>query len=709
MRLTIFLLLLYNVVFGQSSFHALISEGQTEKLPFVTGDLVSIPGTDARAQHAFNLLVAPNMWYDSGKTHMAYQTPVSGSLNILTYDDRYGLSKPIRMYPPRDAFDVHHRPCIIADGDTLYMLAEQNHNDEPIDILRTRHPNDELVWELSATKIGTIPTYPHFARQGDNGNLVGVGQFDVGSDANSSFNMNSSGYVEGTWTNEEQIGTRIASPALQVENEHYSSAIINEGIVTNRVPFTVTGRTNAGIWFRKYLIRGDFESGTQTYYNWDESFSKSSQLTASELNANFLYYSTTDNTEQAWVPSPALDDFGNFYDMTGDGAGGLEFVYWLTGDSSPTIKTASFPNIEDAGDGQNGPVMLMFATSTDAVYAIIGRDSLGFRKPFLYRTENLGDTWEEIGDMLPTVNDSIKTVLIPHNYKQIRNNKNFIICFVGYEAPTFANLYILRAAFGTVQTTDDGNPYDDVTAYSESEYNALLVRSYFIEAGKVTNTGTTLNTAIDQSASAQDMTTAGSPVMDHATTPTYVTMDGTNDRGIIPTTGLTTATEGMIIVVADGADATTQHMVSAANTGATNRWLSWGKSSTDVTRHVKNTNEFQIRGLDDVSDAPHIFVFLHQNGNGTGGTNVLHFLDGKLQKRDIETGTTGAEGTFLGDIPSGISNISVGALVRNTSAFYNMRIYHVGIATSPMSYEQLRRSIKFLSNEYSITVSSDYE
>lgn len=684
------------------------------KLPLEFGStIVTIPATSSRHEETgYATTLSPTMWYSSGKCNIGWQNGSSGALIILTYDERYGLTKPIRMYPPRDTYDVHHRPVLHTDNETLYMIVEQNHNDEPIDILKTRSPNDELTWQLTASKIGTATTYPHISKQGSI--FVQIGQNDVSDEADTSFNINAAGTIEGTWTTEELVGTRLASPAGQVENEHYPSSLLNGDVITNRTPFVISGRTNAGIWFRKYLIRGDFQSGSKTYYNWSESFSKTSRLTAAELAANYMYYNTADNTKQGWTPVPASDANGNFYDVSGDGDGGLDFIYLAAAASIPVIKPLTLPGSPTLIDNgaQGGPCMLLIPVVTNSgtiLYGIFRRVVGGFNKPYLYKSEDLSDSWTEIGDMLPGINKNIYSVTLPYNYNEIPNNKNFIIFFNSAADPTNTNLYIIRAAFGTIQTDDNANPYDDVTAYTESEYNALLARSYFIESGKITNTGTTLLTAIDQSPSAQDMTVVGTPQIDNATTPTKVTFNGTNQRGVIPITGLTTASEGMIIIVAKGVDGVTSHMVSAANTGNTNRWLGWGKGSNDVTRIVKNTSDFAIEGTTDVSDAMHIFVWLHQNGLGVGGTDVLHFLDGRLQDRVVTTGTSTTEGTFFDAIPLGLQNISIAALVRSGApVFYGLEVKHVGIATSPMNYEQLRKSLKLLSNKFGITLQSGY-
>lgn len=723
-RLLSFFLLLVSSAFGQSStFHSLISEG---RLPLDLGDVVTFPLAEARAQGAINMLVSPTCLYDSGKTHVVWQNPEDCSMNIFTYDERYGASRPIRY---RRKFidgecDSHHRPTIISDNDTLYITTEVQHNEEPLVVFQARQPNDELTFEVTSpvTEIGSgpspdYPAYPTIYKNKD-GYFINFAQVN---DIDAAYNKNTSGHYLGTanWSANTVMMTRAGT-----EDEIYQAAIMNKRtLVDDFIPFVPVGRNDdlqPARWFRKYLVKINITPSGQTYSNWDGSFTKTSQLTASEANLNFKYYDLTDSA-QGYIPTPSMDDEGNFYDVTGTGAAGgntYEFIYWPVGEAAPIIKAISLPGSPDlqtyweAGgsqaNGQNGANVMTLAINKGEIYAFFRILTGGFNKIYQYVTHDLGDTWEEIGDTLPGVNAHIGSLLMPYNFGEIENNRNFILTFIEVKNATRAGIWVRKAAFGTVQT-DDGNPYDDVTAYTESEYDALMARSYYVEAGKVTNSGTTLTTLIDQSASAQDATQSGNPVLDNGTTPTEVTLDGVNDRIIVPITGLTTASEGMIIAVADMVDATNGNFVTASDNGTTVDYLLFGKSSGDVIR-FSDSNVALISGQTDVTDAYHIFVFLFQNGDGVADsqTDVLQFLDGSLQQRVITSGDV-VEGGFLNTVGDGLTHISIGALVRTTTAFYNCKIKHVAISTEPFSYEQLRRSLKYLGTKYSITLVSGYQ
>lgn len=718
MKILLLLLISFSS-FGQATFHSLLSDPVRQ--PLALGDVVAFPLEEARAQGAINLLVTPTLLYDSGKCHLVYQNPTDGSKNILTYDERYGVSRPIRFMRDIDVTDSHHRPAVVSVNDTLYLPVETDHNHSPIGVIKARYPNDELVFQLSNITIGTgapasYPTYPTFYQNKD-GIHVNIGQVD---DIETAFNKNTSGYFGGTsnWTANAQITTRAA-----IEDEHYPLAIYNKNPnVTNKLPFVVNGRNDdlqPARWFRRYLIKADITSGGVTYYNWDESFSKTSQLTDTELATNFKYYDVGTDTAQSHIPTPALDDEGNFYDVAFDGDSSYELIVLEVGQSptSPTIKPISLPGSPDlqtlweAGgtkeNGQNGANVVLLPISKNDLRLFMRVLVGGWNKIYQYQSMDQGDTWEEIGDTLPGVNSHIGSMLIPYNFGVIHNNRNFVIAFFEVKQGTRAGVWLRKAAFGTVQN-DDGNPYDDVTAYSESEYDALMARSYYIEAGKVSLSGTTLTGVTDQSPAAVNITTiAGSPVVDNGTTPTYLQLDGTNDRLTIPTTGLTTASEGMIIGVAKMVDATNGNFFTASNNTTTTDYLLFGKSASDVIR-FSDSNVALISGQTDVTDDYHIFVFLFQNGDGIGESDVLQFLDGALQQRVITSGNA-VEGGFFDTVGAGLTHLQIGALVRTTTAFYNFRFKHLAISTEPFSYEQLRKSLKYLGTKYGITLNSGYQ
>lgn len=715
MRLTLLFLLISSTCFGQLTAHqsALFYRSISTIRPPLTFEATTtvIDTLKTQAQGGINQLVGPRLLWENGKTHYVYQDAdvTTGARKfILTYDERYGIGRPAVFGVT--TIDNHHIPALIRHNNKLYVTAEIEHNDQPIRIWAAP-ANDELRFIRSATTIGDGPspqhnTYPN--------TYIKNGIFSVLSQGNSGgndalLNKNSSGDFEGTWSSDIKISDRAVTPF--VEDAHYVGTPFNSESLSNEFVFSISGRTNdaTGFWFNKYLVRAEVTAGGQTFRDWDRSFSTTSTITAGEMATHFQYYTTGDDALQGYVPVSAIDQVGNFYDITGDGAGGYDFIYFLNGQASPTVKTLTLPdsptildNADIGGDPQNGGCLFLLAISPNEIYAFMRIDVSGTARCIRYKTVDLGDNWTEEGDVFSDVTENIYRFTIPYNAFNIPDNRNFICIATGLTGSTEENqnIYIKRCAWGEIQDSETENYYDNYTAYTESEYDALMLRSYYIEAGKISNTGTTLTGLTDQSPSAQNATVSGSPVIDDATTPTFGTLDGVNDRYNIPITGLTTLTEGTIIVVAKAATGADRVFLSITRTTFSTPALYYGQSDTDRTNYIDQSFA-DVEGSTAVTNDWHIFVFTHQDISA----GVRHWLDGELQFRTVVTPAVN-EGRFTNSITNE-NVITVGAALRNTNTFYAFDFKHAAIGPA-LTQEQTARAIKYLANKYSITLTDHF-
>lgn len=660
----------------------------------------TIANTKAQVQGSINAVITPQLIWENGRSHFVYSdiSTTGGRKFILTYDERYGLGRSIGFGGTNS--DGHHRPAIIKHNSKLYIVSEAEHGILPMNIWASDVNDEAMYMDLSASTIGTTATYPNLHQK--NGIFTVLNQTN---DVHASFSKNTSGNYEGTWTVEEEISTRQVD-----EDENYVCSPSNLDALPNEVVFVICGRnddTAVPTWFNKYIIRAEVTSGGITYYNWAKTFSTTSIISAANMTAQYRYYTTGGDTNQGYIPVLALDKLGNFYDISGDGAGGYDFVYMINGQTTPTEKAISLPGSPTilnraavGGEGQAGGCVYLMAESPREIYAFFRISEGGFGKIYMYRTTDLGDTWTFIQDIFDDISAHFEGIIIPNNTAQIPGNRNFIIVGTKVESPN-ATLYIKRAAWGQIQTDDTQGFYDNATAYTASEYDALMLRSYYVEAGKVTNTGTVLNTCIDQSPSAQDATSTGSPVMDSSTTPTYLTFDGVNDALTVPTTGITnTLSEGTIIIVAKPTSGASNNFLTLSRNSAS-PFIGFGKSAGNLTRYIDD-NTIVVEGSTTVSSAFHIFVFMLQNGR----CGVLHFLDGELQWRTETTPQT-TEGRFT-TVHATMDRIQIGRLFRNTTNWYAFDFKHCAIMGTPMNTDQLQRSMKYLSNKYSITLTDHY-
>lgn len=303
---------------------------------------VEFTADETSGQDGISLLITPTVLYENGRTHFVFQEPGVGlgKINIITYDDRYGLSRRIGIHRRTGpSYDVHHRPAIVLRNGRLYIIIEKDHNGGFMSVLKNRTAGDYNIFELTATEIGVVGNYPTYPKLHEkNGIEINLTQYD---DSFAGFNKNSSGDFEGIWSDV----TSIAAKAID-EDEHYPNSVLNSDVVTDELVYCIQGRnddTAVPTWFNGYLIRQVTTAGGVTYYNWNKSFSKTSVLTSAELIANCRYFTTGSDIIDGYPPMSALDAAGNFYDVRGDGAGGYDLIYQMVGDSSPTRKGITLP------------------------------------------------------------------------------------------------------------------------------------------------------------------------------------------------------------------------------------------------------------------------------------------------------------------------------------------------------------------------------
>jgi hypothetical protein len=578
---------------------------------------------------------------------------------------------------------------------------------QPLGILKPRTAGDWLVWQLSPTEIGTFPTYPNIYKR--NGLYAIVNQtdnIDAGIITNASYSF------EGNWSaTETKITTRDSLEAF-----HYVMGVLNpEKAIKNRIVFTVTARSRKDEHFNKYLLKVDLKPSSFTLYNFDESFSKTSRLTTSEQRRYFKYYSTPG--KQGYTPVASLDNEGNFYDISGDGDGGYVFIYWLNSQPSAVSKKIRLPGSVRLLDGmaveegkQQGACVSILAKSTKEVYAFFRQRSGSFYKVFKYKTTDLGETWQDQGDVFPDIDDNIYAIIFPSNILDIPADRNFIILGKSGPAPVWSAFYFKKAAWGTIQPENGGNPYDTVTAYLPSEYDRLMVRSFYIEKETITNNGVALHSLIDQSPSKKNVIATGSPELNDDQAPQYVSFDKKDDAISLPFTDLDTLSEGTIFAVVrvpSGSEGG-NFFLSASRNDVNNHYRLWGWSEDNKIKHM---NKFG-GGLTSISGKTtlepskfYILAFVHQNT----GCGVMKWVNGKLQMDDYQS-RNDKEGRFFNHFNGDMTCLEIGRLVRKKGTnFYGFELKHLAISPTPMNWTQLSKSFKYLANKYRIPLDTFYQ
>jgi hypothetical protein len=656
------------------------SPGQLGDLVF--GDQYSFPSTETNFMLSGRNFWTPQLLNNGFENYLIASRANAGSekLCLLAHDSRYGLFPPFAVANrlPGGADDGnHHVPTILKEGGKLYALREIEHNADPVGIHKTINQNDFVLWQAGSNTIASTPTYPNLY-QLNNGVKIMVSQIN---DLNAGLNYNINGTIDSAWSAQNTIVAAVGA------NAFYVTGVINSHLRQDYAIVLINHRVAASsIYFQRCVVKIHVSlAGVITYRNWDDTFSKNSGLTNAELLANFKYFDTGSDAIDSEEPiCAALSINGKFYDVARDGSGNNQFVILAVGQSPAAATLKAFPS---AGD-----VRCVLPLRTSLIYAFAVESGDIIR----YVTTDEGNNWTSLGDVFPGVG-SLGYFTVPYNAAAIGNNQNFFVI-----APAGGAIHVRKAAFGSLESEAPANFYINTPSMSEAEYDAMMDFSYKIEAGKISNTGTTLTALTDQSPNARNIIGAaigGSPVIDNATTPTQVVMDGVNDFCQIGITGYTGKTNGVIIVVGNPAF----YWLTASRNVGTATYMRWTVTG-GFTEYFGsfNTASSQIKGTTAVPAGKAIFMFQHM---GIG--DVMQWYNGQMQRRNVVVQHDVSEGQFIAGLPSGATHFEIGRLVRSSISYTGSTWSHIAMAPA-QTLSNLAKMHKFLSQKYSIQLVSPF-
>jgi hypothetical protein len=702
--LTLILLLFSFLCNGQSLFHTLLSDDARINISNVK--TVASTYSEASILSASALLYAPNSFWDDGKTYFSLQKNLSvspfGQIGLVVYDENLGLNRSQILGKPLASSDTHTRPSIYFDNNRLYAVQENLHI-TPLDIYRSDYDNDTESFTEQVEKIGTEMAYANIYKLAS-GNFAIYYRFGAGqpfdTKAYASVIKSTSGFS--SFGSTLKITERTTTDVYQYPTQPNNATV---GVWHYCV---LSERTGPGLnpkWYKFWLMKTqDFI----TFYNYSGSFSKnvtSAAITESELNTNYAIF-TGVNTKQYYAPATCLDNDGNFYSIVGDGdeTGTYQFIYNLgagfvtnTFNIANSITTAAL----GAGDTQGGAIVDITAYSGNEVEILIRIDEGSFTRIQRYRTTDFGVTWNFVDSPYSSINTDFFFASYPKNLQDIPINRNFPIIGSQFAGSGAVNLYFVIAAKGTVQEEPGTRIYDTVGDLNDLANCAI---HYEVEAGKITNTGTTLNSLIDQSGNSRTGTPSGSPVIDNATTPTTLTFDGVDDLITISTAGLTASTEATFVFVIKSG--TFGRVVSFGNTSDATKYVLAGYASSKAYFRAQSTG---TNGIDNfgqklINDSQfHIMsVCVKQN-------IVYLYVDGVRQQTEFasDAGTGRANvGQYLDNI-SGINSLVLGALKRTTTTYGDFQMKEFGYFTRFLSDKERYGAEVMLGTKYGITLGTD--
>ena len=653
-----------------------------------------------------NQLWHPVIYYKNGKTLAGLKVSGSNRFNVLEYTPN-GLRPPHRVFGSSGLENSHDHPVLHWEIDRLYIVQENAHNLNPPKLHKSKSNNDSLIFKSNLKDIGT-EAHTYFNLTKNNGKLVSVGQF---SDTEAGFIINSLGTIESSWSTNYKILNRQVGEAeryqMGVNNKSKSSDVFIISAGRNDLTATPT-------WFRFNVFKAKANaSGYLDYYTVDNQLiaapttALGTTMSDSQVSQGEFYY-TGSNTSQGYQPIPSLDELGNFYCVHGNGSGAYILSIWKTNSSNPVNQTLTFPDAPTLvinNPDQWGACAYLMPEKPSKIDLFFKVDN-GIRKVIRhYRSVDEGVTLTFVQDV--DFGFDVVSFGIASNYIDIGNNKNFIAIAGGDNATNengIVDVGIKKAAFGTIQA-ELGNIYDSLTPISESVFNAASILNYSIESGKINNTGTTLDSLIDQSANAVTEVAFGSPVLDNEATPSFVTFDGLNDYVSLNPALLVADNAYLILEVVDtnGVDVTP---LTISNNSNSNNFIlpdiQGGANSRMANRARQNTTVMEeVRGDSATSVGFQVYAWLYRGYSN----DVNMWYNGKMQLRNVITKPSVREGSY--ELALGNTHLEIGRLVRNTTSYLPFKMKHISVH-SVTSEQDVLDKIKFLGNKYGITLLNNY-
>lgn len=653
-----------------------------------------------------NQLFTPTGIYKNGRTYFAMLDYLLKKVSIVMYDKNYGIDE---MTALRGAVlgtgDSHHHPIPVFQGDRMYMLQEDDHNVNPISLHKSKNDNEHLFWDWDIADIGQGSDAPGYANFYDiNGTMVVVHQYN---DSEAGYNINTSGNIESGW---DQVAKKIVARNTADETQRYQLGLYNKESYS-RFRVVSVGR-NVDKWFRFNVFDGEVNAnGRLDWYTVDGTLIHlDGTITVAEADQGLIYY-TGSNNNQGYIPVPASDAIGNFFMVHGDGTGGYMMSVWKKTDAAPINRAINFPDspvlvaAEDFGTvtaPQMGACAFLMPLSVNKIYSFFKVNNGTRVIVRQYLTVDEGVSWSFVRDI--DFGFDVLALQAPDNFFQIGNNTNFIFVAGGVPDGITEDVDIaaVKACFGAVQV-ETGDVFADAQTISESDFNLTAeYGSYFVESGKITNTGTTLNSLIDQGPNSYNINSLGSPVIDNSSTPTELVMDGNNDAFSLGAARFTGVDTILILMVVDKNGNNVAPITFSSDSDANNYITPMLRTDSDRMNWQGRYNSSTINrvtGNTPLGAGYHIAAYLFQPRS-----SVVMWMDGVKQRRDVVDERTPFEGTFL---DSGWNRVEIGRLARNTTSYYSFKMKHLSIH-NVSSEQQIIDRIKFLGVKYGINLSHGY-
>lgn len=648
---------------------------------------------------------APQMIHYDGKTYRVMHHYAStdfpyGWARMFVFDNQRGFLRPFGVGNILSGYDSHYIPVMEVAPDpstgdpTLYVVQEDLHQ-SPLNVWKSRADNDWSKF-TQLTDIGTDLAYAHILKK-DNGNRFiwsrgDAPQYDI--------------YVTEASNKFESWGTqlRVAESPLpdEAERRYYPAIPFGFQKANGKHNLLITARRDTNeAYYRHYWLETD--DTLRTYSNlegtWSRHIIDDGVLTDVILAANAKYFEADTETTNGGFPCAGMSSDGLRCVIVRGSDGTLansSFMYYSGG--AWQTKAFSIPDHADGPIFQAAEYLMVF--SHQDIRVVVWRDTT-FKKPYLFQTTDLGDTWTQILDFGAGINADLGLSL-PNNIMEIPLNENFEIQLYELGVVGTEKCYRKVAAWNNIQSI----PAVSVTAASSMNWNSTGLFHYRMTNGDITKTGNNISAATDLFG-IRNATGVNSPQWDGSAFAAFLVASSRSFTVGTPAS-LVTQNACTFICVGKFTAGLVAYLFNLSLTSVNNKAFSFKVETTGVPSiQVFDTTAFQVKGQDNVADGnAHCLAFTLD-----GRANPRIWVNGKAQYFEITIAAASALWQKVGKGPSTISGLTTANIARidfSTDIFSTWSLGEMAFFSDVLPDEEILARCKMLCTNYGITFQTEY-
>lgn len=680
---------------------------------------------------------APRMLYHpaTGKTHFCYMQREDGlphgQAMLMTFDPDKGFDVArivgSVMIPFSGAMgDTHTVPSMIIikdptdDVEKVYITQERTHL-TPFDVIKD-HYGDQSYW-TEPFDIGVNLAYAHPLIKSNGHAVIWCRGGDIAGDANhlySAYVVDSSNYFEGL----NGATPRKISLKEGVGLWHYPGVPFGYGMVNGRHCVTIARRTGTGVegsyqadtFSESYrLYTEDFITFTNKSGSYSHNTSGANYITAAQLRANFLIYSTGDIDDQCKPLICGQSSTGIFCAIHQESqfTGNYLFLY----ETAPDVFAQKQINIGNMTSwGATSPTSnfnyLSIFSATD-IRVLVDLTIDGVQVQHWFQTTNMGDSWENLGNVRPAGETRAVRMLIPNNVMEIPDDTNFPVYF-SYVDSVYTDgrgLVCRVAAWGTPQAI----PEVSVTPAVSMNYNSTGLFHYKCDSANLVKSGNNVTSMTDLFL-LRNCACANNPQWNGSNAVAFLAASSQKGTPSTPSTLINKTSLTFIFV---GPFVAASHVLSFTNTANTNSYLSFRlfaantfgtHPATAGIQMDKSTtvDAISVYGQDDISSGDHVIAWVL---DGRAVPEI--FIDGKKQYFQGNNADVIAEWESFGKGPAHLTTaantVTIAGRDRSTDDYFNTTVKEMVLFSAVMPTVELQSRIKKLCDDYGITYQHQYQ